>query len=112
MQELKIITGEDKKQYIEIEGERLPFKRTEEQIYGAQDFFDMNPAARSGPTQTKVKFEIGNLRYQVVYDHDNPASGFQFFAEAQEDGSVELSVSYYLNRGGEITEKAGILREK
>jgi hypothetical protein len=109
MQELKIITGEDKKQYMEIEGKQIPFGRSEEQIYGEQDFFDMNPAARSGPTQTRVQFAIGDLRYQVVYDHDNPASGFSFFAEAQEDGSVELSVSYYLQRGGEVTEKVGVL---
>jgi hypothetical protein len=110
MKELKIITAKDKKQYMEMKGKLTPFGRTEEQIYGEQDFFDMNPAARRGPTQTKVLFSIGDLRYQVVYDHDNPASGFSFFAEAQEDGGVEIFVSYYRQRGGEVTEKVGILQ--
>jgi hypothetical protein len=109
MQELKVLTDEKGNKYIEIAGKRLNYEKKEKKAHGEYDSFDMNPAARNGSTCVNVSITLGDLRFATQYDNDNPINCFSFYSEDLGDGKVEISVSYYLSRGGNIAHKMGIV---
>lgn len=100
MQKLEVKSNENGK-YIEYKGVVLAFEHTVSYQNGEYDFFDMNPAARSGkPTQTLDSFRVGDFKTEIVSDSDNTAYNFTFWAKDIDEKNFQIVMTYCTQRSG------------
>ena len=102
MQKLEVKSNENGK-YIEYKGVVLAVEHTVSHQFGEYDFFDMNPAARSGkPTQTVDSFRVGDFKKEIVSDNNSLAHNFTFWAKDIDEKNFQIVMTYYKNLGGNL----------